>query len=109
MKKEYLLAFKKEKIKEWGKDRATKVAQHLVEIGFTEEQLKYSQGLSPNLYSVRTVHLPDAICKIISYSHCTYYLIDDSVMAMQWSKGLTIGDTSVIEKADGDIVVVKDE
>lgn len=109
IKKKYLLAFKKEKIKEWGRDRATKVAQHLVEIGFTEEQLKYSQGISPALYNIRTVYLPDATCRIIKYSHCTYYLIDDSLMAMQWSKGLTIGDTTVIEKTDGDIVVIKDE
>lgn len=109
MKKEYLLAFKKEKIKEWGRDRATKVAQHLVEIGFTEEQLKYSQGISPNLYSVSTVHFPDATCRIIKYSHCTYYLIDDSLIAMQWCNGLTIGDTTVIKKANGDIVVNKDK
>ncbi len=106
MQEAYQLEFKKEKIRKWGVERATKVAQHIVEIGFTEEQLKYSQGISPRFYQAKTVYYPNGKMRIIEYPHCTYYLVNDKLVAMLWSNGLRVGDTTVIETYSGDYVII---
>lgn len=106
IREESQLDFKIESIRKWGKERATKVAQHLVEIGFTEEQLKYSQGISPRFYHAKTVYYPNGRMRIIEYPHCTYYLINDKLIAMQWSHGLRVGDLKIIKSYSGNYVII---
>jgi len=94
--------FKKEKIREWGIERATQVANHLVEIGFTSEQIRYSQGYR---YEARVVETPSGRVQIMDYSHCTYYLVDDHLIAMAWSNGVQVGDAKLINSCTGKTII----
>lgn len=100
----YLKHFKREKIREWGAERATKVAQQLVEIGFTEEQIRYSQGFR---YDKHFVNSPNGRILIMKYSHCIYFLLNDKLIAMSWKNGLQVGDMKVIHTYAGNYVVTQ--
>lgn len=102
LKMTYLKHFKREKIREWGAKRATEVAQHLVEIGFTEEQLRYSQGFT---YEKQHIKTPNGNIMVMKYPHCTYFLLKDKLIAMLWSNGAQVGDVKVIRTYKGDYVV----
>lgn len=103
-KKIYRKQFKKEKIREWGEDIATKVVQHIVEIGFTSEQVRYSQGFN---YQVHNISVPNSTIIIMKYPHCTYYLLNDKLFGMVWSNGMQVGDIKLIEKYSGDIIITE--
>lgn len=98
----YLKHFKKQKIREWGAERAYQVASHLVEIGFTKEQLEYSQGRD---YEKQFVVTPNGKILIMVYSHCIYYLLNNSLIAMVWNNGAQVGDVRVIQSCKGHIVI----
>lgn len=97
--------FKQNAIRDWGIERATKVAQHQVDIGFTAEQLEYSQG---TCFNKRVITGPSGKVLIMSYPHCTYYLLNDSLFGMVWSNGVQVGNTTLIKTYSGDVVIKKD-
>lgn len=99
--------FKIEKIRQWGKERAEKVAKHMVEIGFSEDQVKFSQGNNPLIFKTQTVHFPDGELRIIEYPHCIYYFLHDKLIAMLWDNGMQIGDKRAIRTYKGDIVITE--
>lgn len=94
--------FKKEKIREWGVERATQVANHLVEIGFTSEQILYSQGYR---YKVHVTKTPWGNVNAMIYDHCIYYLVNDKLIAMLWGNGVQVGDLKVIQSCNGTTLV----
>ena len=75
----YQMKFKKEKIAKWGKERAYQVANHLVEIGFTAEQVRFSQGSN---YEIQIVDTPYGRVKVWVYDHCSYFFVDGELIAM---------------------------
>lgn len=108
MKKLYLQKIKKEKVREWGLERAYKTANHEVEIGFTKDQVLLSQGDNPLIYKERKIKYPDGRdLQIVEYPHCIYYFLNDCLIAMLWSNGVQIGDKTAILTYSGDIVITE--
>lgn len=93
-KNAYRQAFKKQWIEDWGKERAEAVAMHLVEIGFTEEQLRLSQG---DNYTPHVLSTPHGKIVALEYPWCTYYLKNDKLFALIWDNGVQIGDIKLIQ------------
>lgn len=104
----FLQDFKNQKIREWGEERAYKVARHIVEMGFTEDQVKYSQGNNPFIYKTRTVNYPGGgKLRILEYPHCIFYFLHDKLIAKLSSNGVQIGDKRAIMTYRGDIVITE--
>lgn len=106
----YLKNFKREKVREWGEIVAMKVANHIVEIGFSEEQIKYSQGNDPSIYQTYTIRYSKGKLRLLKYPHCDYFILNDSLIAMCWSNGVQIGDKRlIVSYNNGEMIVIDNQ
>lgn len=98
-------SLKRDKIHAWGPDIAMKTAMGTYEIGYSMEQIAFAIR---DQYTKRYFDIPQGTIYVYVTHDRNFYFKDNSLFALIWDNGMTVGDLTFIRDKNGNVKFIHD-